>query len=159
MILRFLLGSVTPASLRRKRSLALTASMLRPNLSRKFFCTDWSSFLRRTPLLTKMQVSCSPMASWKRTAATEESTPPERPQNDAAGADFLADGGDGFVDEALIVQSRLKPQISKTNLRGGVPSGVEDLGMKLHGVKSGARGLRRRPRRWSVGDQAEAGRE
>ena len=54
--------------------------MLRPSLSRRFFCTLANSFLRSTPLLTKMQVSWLPMALCTSTAATEESTPPESPQ-------------------------------------------------------------------------------
>jgi hypothetical protein len=39
MRLRLVSGSVTPASCARKRSLASTATMLRPSLSRRFFWT------------------------------------------------------------------------------------------------------------------------
>jgi hypothetical protein len=35
---------------------------------------------RKRPWSTKTQVSWSPIASWISTAATEESTPPDRPQ-------------------------------------------------------------------------------
>ena len=73
-------GSVTPASLLRNRSLASTATMRRPSLSRRFFCTLSNSFLRSTPLLTKMQVNWLPMARCTSTAATDESTPPDSPQ-------------------------------------------------------------------------------
>jgi hypothetical protein len=38
-----------------------------------------------------MQVSWSPIASWISTAATEESTPPDRPQITLPVADLLAD--------------------------------------------------------------------
>lgn len=39
--------------------------------------TSSASFFRRTPLLTKMAWNLSPIASFIRTAATVESTPPE----------------------------------------------------------------------------------
>ena len=48
--------------------------------SRKMVTTCSASFARISPWSTKMQVSWSPIASWISTAATEESTPPDRPQ-------------------------------------------------------------------------------
>ena len=39
-----------------------------------------ASFIRIRPWSTKTQVSFSPTALWTSSAATEESTPPERPQ-------------------------------------------------------------------------------
>ena len=39
-----------------------------------------ASLSRSRPVSTKTQVSCSPIASWINTAATDESTPPDRPQ-------------------------------------------------------------------------------
>ena len=38
------------------------------------------SFLRMSPWSTNTQVSWSPIARWTSTAATLESTPPDRPQ-------------------------------------------------------------------------------
>ena len=80
IVLRFFSGSVTPASLLRKRSLASTATRFNPSLSRRFFCTLSNSFLRSTPLFTKTHVNWLPMALCTSIAATEESTPPESPQ-------------------------------------------------------------------------------
>ena len=50
-----------------------------PNCS-KASTTCSASFIRIRPWSTKTQVSCSPIALWTSSAATEESTPPERPQ-------------------------------------------------------------------------------
>ena len=47
---------------------------------------------RSSPWSTNTQVSCSPIASWISTAATAESTPPDRPQITLALADLLARG-------------------------------------------------------------------
>ena len=49
-------------------------------MSLKVCCTFSASSFLSTPLFTKMQVSCLPMALCTSTAATEESTPPDRPQ-------------------------------------------------------------------------------
>ena len=85
MILRLVSGSVTPASLLRKRSVESTATRRSPRLSRRPCCTFSNSFLRRTPLFTNTQVSreepwSSRMARSTSVAATAESTPPERAQ-------------------------------------------------------------------------------
>ena len=50
-----------------------------PNCS-KASTTCSASFIRIRPWSTKTQVSFSPTALWTSSAATEESTPPERPQ-------------------------------------------------------------------------------
>ena len=46
----------------------------------KVSCTRSGSSNRSRPLLTKMQVSWSPIALWSSMAVTAESTPPERAQ-------------------------------------------------------------------------------
>ena len=80
MIFRFCSGSVTPASFERKRLDASTVTSGRWNICPKTSSTAVRSPERRTPLSTKMQWSLSPMARWTRSAATAESTPPERAQ-------------------------------------------------------------------------------
>ena len=76
------------------------------------------------------------MASWIRTAATDESTPPERPQMTLAVADLLADGGDG-----LVAVGGHGPVAGEAGEGGEVPEdagavdGVVDLGVELHGVE------------------------
>ena len=80
MILRLASGSVTPASLARNRSSASTATSGTLKWSRKA-ATTWSpSPLRIRPWSTNTQVSWSPIARCTSSAATDESTPPERPQ-------------------------------------------------------------------------------
>ena len=54
MILRFCSGSVTPASLPRKRSEESTTVRLTPRSSQSILWTCWASFMRRTPLSTMM---------------------------------------------------------------------------------------------------------
>ena len=81
MILRLRSGSVTPASFFRNRSPARASRKFRWYWSRKVETTSSTSFSRRSPLSTKMDVSFFPMALWRRTARTDESTPPERAQS------------------------------------------------------------------------------
>ena len=78
--LRLASGSVTPASRFRKRSSASTATSGMPNSSRKAEMTCSPSFLRMSPWSTNTQVSWAPIARCTSTAATLESTPPDRPQ-------------------------------------------------------------------------------
>ena len=59
--------------------------------SRNSATTSAPSFARIRPWSTNTQVSWSPIASWISTAATAESTPPERPQITRALADLGAD--------------------------------------------------------------------
>ena len=92
MILRLVSGSVDArrggrgsAPRRRRRSAG------RWNWSRNAATTCSASFLRIRPWSTNTQVSWSPIARWTSSAATAESTPPERPQIARAVADLLAD--------------------------------------------------------------------
>ena len=80
MIFRFFSGSSTPCSRSRKSADASTTSSRIPMCARKVRSTASRSPCRSSPVSTKMQVSWSPMARWTSDAATDESTPPERPQ-------------------------------------------------------------------------------
>ena len=91
MILRLRSGSVTPLSLSRKRSLASTATSGMPNVPEKVSTTRSASRMRIMPWSTNTQVSRSPMALCMSSAATEESTPPDRPQDGLVVADLGAD--------------------------------------------------------------------
>ena len=73
-----------------------------------------------------MQVNRSPTARWTRTAATDESTPPDRPQiTRLAGPDHFLDAVDLGLDEVSRVQSGVQPQISNRKLlRISPPRGV-----------------------------------
>ena len=80
MILRFCSGSVTPASAAKKRASASTTCRSALKAPAKSASTPARSPCRRRPLSTKMQVSRSPMALSSSLAATDESTPPDRPR-------------------------------------------------------------------------------
>ena len=79
MILRFCSGSVTPASAPRKRALASTTRRSALKASRKSASTCAASPARDRPVSTKIDVSRSPIARSTSAAATDESTPPDRP--------------------------------------------------------------------------------
>mmetsp|Transcript_11015 Transcript_11015/g.23367 ORF Transcript_11015/g.23367 Transcript_11015/m.23367 type:complete len:224 (+) Transcript_11015:575-1246(+) len=76
MIFRFFSGSVTPASLSRKRSDASTTRRFTWHSSRMRFKQFFASSFLRHPLSTIKAWNRSPMAWVIRTAATVESTPP-----------------------------------------------------------------------------------
>ncbi len=78
MVLRLVSGSSIPASWERKRSEASTPFTFSP-MSLYWCSTFANSSLRSKPLFTKIQYRLSPMALFSNTAATVESTPPERP--------------------------------------------------------------------------------
>ncbi len=81
--------------------------------------------------------------------------------DDAAVADFFADGGDGFVDEALrrpvgVEAADVEDEVAQD---GGSLPGVVDFGMELDGVVA-ARGIFEGGLGvGGLGDEAEAGRE
>ena len=89
--LRLASGSVTPLSFSRKRVSASTATSGTLKVSRNALITCSPSSLRIRPWSTNTHVSWSPIARCTSSAATEESTPPESPQIDAAVADLRAD--------------------------------------------------------------------
>ena len=76
------------------------------------------------------------MARWTKTAATEESTPPESPQITRPVPTCLRIGCDGFVDEALRrpVGGEAADVEDEVAQDGSSLLGVVDFGMELHGV-------------------------
>ena len=119
-----------------------------------------NSFLRRTPLLTKMQVRRSPMARWTRTAATEESTPPERPQMAWPSPTWARMRATVDSMKCSGVQSGVAPQMSKRKFEElRAVAGVGDLGVELHGPDAACRRWRCRRGRWRSGGEVEAGGE
>ena len=96
-------GQLAPGSARWRRRRPACMPKLRPKTSR----TVSGSPSRSRPLLTKTGVSWSPIARWISAAATEESTPPERPQqHPAVLADLRADVADRLLDERRRRSSR-----------------------------------------------------
>ena len=113
-----------------------------------------ASLRRRRPVSTKTQVSWSPIASWISTAATEESTPPERPQitlpvahlGADAGHRLGAEGGHGPVAAAA------GDAVGEVAQDQRAARGVGDLRVELHAVEPpalvGDHRDRASPRRW-----------
>ena len=98
MILRFCSGSVTPARRSRNSVDASTNTSGSFNRSKRVrICAASSS--RSTPLSTKMQVSRSPIARCRMSAATVESTPPLSAADDAPAADLRANPRRRFLDK------------------------------------------------------------
>ena len=106
--------------------------------SRKAVMTWSPSFLRIRPWSTKMHVSWSPIAWWTSTAATDESTPPERPQMTFASPTCARMRAicSSTIDAADQVMSQ--PQTSpRKRLSTSWPVGrVDDLGVELDAVES-----------------------
>ncbi len=99
-----------------------------------FCCTLQNSFLRSTPLLTKTQVRRSPMARSTRTAATDESTPPESAQmawpsptcsRMAATVDWMKCAGVQFGLAWQMLNRKLRSRFAALGR-------VVHLGMELH---------------------------
>ena len=99
MMRRFCSGSSTPASRARKRSRASTCTSGTWKWSPKARHHLLASFLRIRPWSTSTHVSRSPSARCTISAATEESTPPDRPQIARPSPDLLADQRDLLVDD------------------------------------------------------------
>ena len=97
-------------------------------------CTWANSFLRRTPLFTKTQVRRSPMARSTRTAATEESTPPERAADGMAFAHLFANGSDRGLNELGWGPVGLGVADAEEEVaqQFGAARSVAHLGVKLH---------------------------
>ena len=77
MIFLFVSGSAIPASFDKNLSLAFIRIRLMSNCCLNIFSTSSPSFLRKSPWSTKIQVKFLPIAFESKTAATEESTPPD----------------------------------------------------------------------------------
>ena len=98
MTLRFCSGSVTSLSRSRNRSAASTKSNGSCSLVKRSR-TCAASFSRSRPLSTKMHVNRSPIARCTSSAATVESTPPERPSTTRPSPDLFADPRHALLDE------------------------------------------------------------
>ena len=164
MILRFCSGSVTPASLPRKRSLASTTRRSALKASRNSDSTCAASPARCRPVSTKMQV--------RRVADRPEHQRRRHRRIDAARQ--AADRAPGRPDLArataatasstkpAIVQLGSQPQMRNRKLRQDLAAarGVRHLGVELHAPELARR--RRHRRRRAVGalaDDREAGRQ
>ena len=155
MILRLASGSVTPARRSRKRSSASTATSGTLKVSRKAAITCSPSPLRIRPWSTNTHVSWSPTARCTSSAATDESTPPERPQIDAAVADLRADARDLLLDDrrrapaavgaADVLEERRQDLLAERR--------VDDLGVELDRVDAARRVLERGDRRGGRGGE------
>ena len=91
----------------------------------KVSCTCSASPCRSRPLFTKMQVNCDPTARCSNAAATEESTPPLRPQITRSLPTCSRTRATVSATKLPAVHDPEQPQISRTKLRRMVmPSGV-----------------------------------
>ena len=126
MVLRFNSGSVTPASSPRK-------SFRRIHVHQRDVVVvpeqvDHGGGLvpcAALPWSTNTQVSWSPIASWISTAATAESTPPERPQITRPLPTWARIFSIASSRKARMVQSPVRPATLRTKLRISLaPSGV-----------------------------------
>ena len=125
-----------------------------PNCS-KASTTCSASFSRIRPWSTKTQVSLSPTALWTSSAATEESTPPERPQITRPSPTWawIFSTCSAITDcrRPLLLAAGDVAQEAGEDL--GPVGGVDDLGVELDPVEAavgrlaggdrGARGWRR----------------
>ena len=161
MILRFCSGSMTPASLDRKRSLASTTRRSALNASRNSDSTCAASPSLCRPVSTKMQVSRWPIARSTSAAATDESTPPDRPHTARPVAPTrAATAATASPTKPAIVHDRLAAADAKQEVRQDLAAArrVRDLGVELHAPELARR--RRHRRRRAVGalaDDVEAG--
>ena len=91
---------------------------------------------RIRPWSTKTQVSWSPIASWISTAATAESTPPDRPQMTRPLPTWRLIASRASARKAAIVQSLFIPATLWTKLRISLRAvgRVDDLGMEHQAV-------------------------
>ena len=79
MAFLFFSGSDSPFKALKKRADASTPFTFNP-IPSYWLSTLSNSFLRNNPLFTKIQYRFSPIALCNKTAATEESTPPDNPK-------------------------------------------------------------------------------
>ena len=116
-----------------------------PNCS-KAATTCSASFSRIRPWSTKTQVSCSPTALWTSSAATEESTPPERPQitrpSPTWARIFVDLLGDHRLRRPLLLAAGDVAQEAGEDL--GPVGRVDDLGVELDPVEAAVGAARRR---------------
>ena len=119
------------------------------------------SFLRIRPWSTNTHVSWSPTARCTSSAATEESTPPERPQITRPLADLGADPLDLLLDDrGRAPRARAAADLLEERRQHVLAVGrVDDLGVELDAVEAALDVLQRGDRRLRRARQrAEAGR-
>ena len=152
MILRLRSGSrdaleLRPGSAARRRR-TRPSGCSRSAKRRRTCC---ASSLRSRPLSTNTQVSRSPIARWTRSAATAESTPPERAQiTRPFGPTCSRIRSVASSTKERAFQSRRQPQTSRKfdeDLRALL--GVDDLGVELDAVETARADPRSRRSRWS----------
>ena len=130
--------------------------------SRKVCTTSSASPARSRPWSTKMQVSWSPIASWISTAATEESTPPDRPQITRPSPTCARMRAICAARNPAMVQSPEQPAIVVGEVAQQLRAvrRVHHLGMELHAVEAAAVvGDGGEGRALAGGHHAEAGRQ
>ncbi len=91
MILRFCSGSATPFRLVRNRSLGVDADHLDAHVAGEGAHDLVALVEAQQAVVDEDAVSWSPMARCSSAATTEESTPPDKPEQDLVVADLLAD--------------------------------------------------------------------
>ena len=114
--LRLASGSLSPFSRARKRSSPSTATSGTLNWSRNAAITCSPSFLRIIPWSTNTQVSWSPTALWTKSAATEESTPPESAQMTLPVPTWARIAATCSSMMFAALQLRAQPQMSSRNV-------------------------------------------
>src|ERR1035437_10807624 len=116
MILRFFSGSVTPFNFFKNTLPARANRKLIFKCFLNIFITCSASPSLNTPLSTHTQVNCLPMALYSKTAATEESTPPERPKITFSAPTCCRISSMAWLTKAFIEQDFLQRQILKRKL-------------------------------------------
>ena len=114
MILRLASGSLTPANLPKKRSLASTRITFAWSLPTNISMTKSPSFKRNKPWSTNTHVNWSPMARCIKAAATDESTPPDKPKITSSSPTCWRINSTASATWSRITQSGFAPQISRT---------------------------------------------
>ena len=138
MILRLRSGSSTPASAARNSSPASTWITRTPRLRANVSITCSASFRRSRPWSTNTQVSRSPIARWISAAATDESTPPDKPEQHVVAADLRADRRDRLADVVVHVPvvAAAADVVREAREDRRALLRVRDLGMELHARRS-----------------------
>src|SRR5829696_755032 len=140
--LRLRSGSVTPARRARKRSSAGTTTSGTWKWSRNWATTCSASLRRSRPWSTNTHVSWSPIARWTSSAATDESTPPERAQIARPSPTCSRTWRIWSAATRAAVHSRRAPQTSVRQ--------VARRALERGHRRARRRGERREPRRWLV---------
>ena len=111
-----------------------------PRLRANVSITCSASFRRSRPWSTNTQVSWSPIARWISAAATDESTPPDRPRMHFVAADLRADLRDRLADVVghVPVVAAAADVVHEAREDRRALLRVRDLGMELHARRSGA---------------------